>query len=450
MRDTSPASPTASMWHGVRMRHVELGVDPDAAPRRVTVPLAWDDAAAAALVALAPGATATGIALAAAGWLERLAADSALARRMQSHLLRQRLAPGAATWRGAADLAPGMVINLAAFAESGAGFDAPALLKAADDAFSAWRVLSPAAARLCCGVAGLAGMLAAAGIDYDSAPARLCARTVMAALQSRLRQRAQANGRTATVVVTQPGPVEALLGVEVGGVAPAFSPLDAQGRLARWARGALAIRGMAPEAALASLLAGGQPLPVAGHAAHVAMRDAVAPFVDVLPALVAPIAPASALASVLAPRELPSRRNSTVRKASVGGHRVFLRTGEYADGALGEIEITLPKESPSVRALAECLAQALSIGLQHGVPLAAYVEALAGSHFGPAGAVEGDASVARASSPVDYVMRSLAAAYLPAAILPAPALDEAPASAPPLLPLELPQEPRRALLRVVR
>ncbi len=446
MHDTSSASPTASLWHGVRMRHVAVGTDPDAAQRRVTLPLAWDDAAAAGLVALAPGAGATGIAVAAAGWLERLSADASLARRMQSYLLGQRLAPGAAIWRGAADLAPGMVINLAAFAESGAGFDAPTLLEAADDAFAAWRALSPAATRLCCGVAGLAGMLAVAGIDYDSAHARLCAGNVMAALQGRLRQRAQAAGCAATVVVTQPGPVEALLGVEVGGVAPAFSPLDAQGRLARWARAALAIRDVAPETALASLLAGGEPLPVAGHAAHVAMRDAVAPFVDVLPALVVHTAPSAALA----PRELPSRRHSTVRKASVGGHRVFLRTGEYADGALGEIEITLPKESPSVRALAECLAQALSIGLQHGVPLAAYVEALAGSHFGPAGAVEGDPSVARASSPIDYVMRSLAAAYLPAAILPAPALDEAPVQAPPLLPLELPQEPRRALLRVVR
>ena len=143
---------------------------------------------------------------------------------------------------------------------------------------------------------------------------------------------------------------------------------------------------------------------------------------------------------------------------SVGGHKLFLRTGEYADGRLGEIDIALGKEAPGFRALMDQFAHAVSIGLQHGVKLDEYVEAFAHTRFGPAGAVEGDPSVARASSLLDYVFRHLAATYLnreiPAAsedgFVPAPPPREEP-----LLPLDLPRDEARSTsargkLRIVR
>jgi hypothetical protein len=102
----------------------------------------------------------------------------------------------------------------------------------------------------------------------------------------------------------------------------------------------------------------------------------------------------------------------------------------------------LHKESPAVRALMESLGTAVSIGLQHGVPLDAYVAAFAGTRFAPSGAVEGDPAVSRASSLLDYAFRHLAANYLGRTDLPEPAVDEhaAPDGAAPLLPLELPRE----------
>ncbi len=148
---------------------------------------------------------------------------------------------------------------------------------------------------------------------------------------------------------------------------------------------------------------------------------------------------------------MPARRGGYAQKATVGGQKVFLRTGEYADGRLGEVAISLPHASPAVRALVECLSQAIGIGLQHGAPLAEFLEAMAGTRFGSSGAVEGDASVVRATSPLDYVARNLAHAYLPGTVLPrAEPEDDDPA---PLLPLDLaPQSPpaSRRGLRVVK
>ena len=93
----------------------------------------------------------------------------------------------------------------------------------------------------------------------------------------------------ALTAIAAPGAADALLGVETGGIAPAFSPLDEAGGLTRTARAWLAAQGVTAEAALADVLAGGNPLPVAGAGAHVAMHDAVAPFVHAMPARPEPI-----------------------------------------------------------------------------------------------------------------------------------------------------------------
>jgi hypothetical protein len=134
---------------------------------------------------------------------------------------------------------------------------------------------------------------------------------------------------------------------------------------------------------------------------------------------------------------------------------VFLRTAEYPDGRLGEISLNLPRETAPVRALAECFAQAVSLGLQHGVPLDEFVEAFALTRFGPAGAVEGDPDVDRATSVLDYVFRTLSATYLGRVLPEAPAgealvPEDGPraAGAAPLLPLDLPRG-RRGGLRLV-
>jgi hypothetical protein len=246
------------------------------------------------------------------------------------------------------------------------------------------------------------------------------------------------------------GPVEALLGIETGGIAPAFSPVRER-HLTRAAQHRLAASAMSPEAALATVLEGGVLLPVAGLAAHAAMLEAIAPYVDTVPPLPCGL-PAPAPTSRAARAEpMPARRAGMAQKASLAGHRMVLRTGEYADGRLGELTLALPRESAFVRGLADCFCQAVSIGLQHGIKLEAYVDAFALTRFGPAGTVENDASVSRATSVVDYAMRALAAAYL-GRLLPEPELDDEMRAqahdAEPLLPLDLPRS-RPPKLRLV-
>ncbi len=179
------------------------------------------------------------------------------------------------------------------------------------------------------------------------------------------------------------------------------------------------------------------------------MHDALAPLFDEMPPR--PELPAGTGAP--APpvrRELPTRHTGYTQRATVGGHRVFLRSGEYADGTPGEISITLPKDGAALRGLMEAFGAAVSLGLQHGVPLSEFVEAFTLTRFGPAGVVEGDPAVTRASSVLDYAFRHLAANYLGGYDIPAPEEPET-ADAPPLLPLELPADPRarRRGLRVV-
>ncbi len=485
-------------WTGVKLRRTSAAADPDAAPRSVALPADWDDVAAAALADLAPGLAPVSLQSAADGWIRPIA-DRARRAGMEEMLddalhlllLRRRGAPHAAVWAGQAGATPGFVLNLPGFHDPDHGFDSEAFVAAARLAAITLTLASPSAQRLEIGVADLALLLAEMGVEYDSDQGRAVGAAIAALLRAGTElgsaemaerfgalftampvdaasdvlgdgwvEQAQAlaaakSGRrhVATTAILPPDSAEALLGVETGGIAPAFSPLDANGRLTRTAFATLASQGMTPEGALAASLTGVSPFPTVTTAAHAAMHDAIAPFVQVLPVRPAQLA----RVDIRARRDLPSRRTGYTQKASVGGHKVFLRTGDYADGTLGEVFIGLHKEGAAFRGLMDSFAIAVSLGLQHGVPLDEFIEAFAFTRFGPAGSVDGDPAVERATSLVDYVFRNLAANYL-GKTLPAAEEEEADTvgegarDRAPLLPLELPTEgprQRRSKLRVV-
>ncbi len=145
---------------------------------------------------------------------------------------------------------------------------------------------------------------------------------------------------------------------------------------------------------------------------------------DLVEALVA--APTAARAATVAERiverivekvvrdreKLPNRRKGYTQKAVVGGHKVYLRTGEFDDGRLGEIFIDMHKEGAAFRAMMNNFAIAISLGLQYGVPLEEYVEAFTFTKFEPAGMVQGNDAIKNATSILDYVFRELAVSYL--------------------------------------
>ncbi|MEM8570873.1 MAG: vitamin B12-dependent ribonucleotide reductase [Pseudomonadota bacterium] len=110
--------------------------------------------------------------------------------------------------------------------------------------------------------------------------------------------------------------------------------------------------------------------------------------------------------------KLPERRKGYTQKAMVGGHKVYLRTGEYEDGTLGEIFIDMHKEGAAFRAMMNNFAIAISVGLQYGVPLEEFVEAFTFTRFEPAGMVQGNDSIKNATSILDYIFRELAVSYL--------------------------------------
>src|SRR5271165_6007912 len=110
--------------------------------------------------------------------------------------------------------------------------------------------------------------------------------------------------------------------------------------------------------------------------------------------------------------KLPDRRKGYTQKAVVGGHKVYLRTGEYQDGRLGEIFIDMHKEGAAFRSLMNNFAIAISLGLQYGVPLEEYVEAFTFTRFEPAGFVQGNDAIKNATSILDYIFRELAISYL--------------------------------------
>jgi hypothetical protein len=410
-------------------------------------------------------------------------------------LRRQQAAPSQSVWRLDGGV-PGYVLNLGGFHDPQSGFALALFQEACRNAARACRLLAPDAAKFEIGLAGLDDLLASIGLIYESRAARDTAACLAALLRAEVTQALDSDQRDLLAVgpewpspptraaipglaeaawaargdilvapgqpiatgIFTPGPAEALLGVETGGIAPAFAPVRA-GRLSRAAQDRLAAAGMSPEAALAASLQGDDPLPVPPHEAHAAMHDAIAPYLQQMPprpAVLPTPAPGEAPAPSRArqPRPLPSRYEGIAHKATVGGHRIFLRTAEYDDGSLGEIDLILPREGAALRGLMDCFAQAVSIGLQHGVAVDAYVEAFAHTQFGPAGAVEGDPAVAQATSLLDYVFRSLSVNYLGR---PLPEPEFIPAQNgredAPLLPLDLPRgaspRMRRRALRVV-
>ncbi len=496
-------------WHGVRMRQAAAAPDPDASPRPVTLPCLWDDEAAAALTGLAPGGGPVRLERLAEAWIapivdraRRDGAERPIADELHLLLLARRAAPGASVWRGEADASPGFVLNAVSFLEGGA-FEADAFGDAVETAAIALTYAAPAATQLAIGFADLAGLLAGLGLDYDSDAARDVARCLAAILRGRAEavsarfagragasttphqgwpappkncrvprlaalahsahQAAHAVGgllHAATTAIAPPGLADAVLGVETGGIAPAFAPFAAGGGLTHWARAALAARGQSAKSALAAVLAGTDLFPPPAPTAHPAMHDAVAPFIEALPSCPA----ASLAATSRAPagrRDLPARRTGYTQRASVGGHTLYLRTGEYDDGTLGEIAVALQKEGAAFRGLMDSFANAISLGLQHGVPLRTMVEAFTFTRFGPAGAVEGDPAVSHATSLLDYVFRHLAVNYLGRRDLPeagpepADTIGDGSRHHAPLLPLDLPTEAtsprvRRQALRVVK
>ncbi|MER8868130.1 vitamin B12-dependent ribonucleotide reductase [Mesorhizobium sp. M0751] len=110
--------------------------------------------------------------------------------------------------------------------------------------------------------------------------------------------------------------------------------------------------------------------------------------------------------------KLPNRRKGYTQKAVVGGHKVYLRTGEFDDGRIGEIFIDMHKEGAAFRAMMNNFAIAISLGLQYGVPLEEFVEAFTFTKFEPAGMVQGNDAIKNATSILDYVFRELAVSYL--------------------------------------
>lgn len=483
---------TDRTWQGVRLRQTEAAPDPDSPLRTVRLPAAWDDAAAAALCELAPGHARVSLPSLAQGWILPLSARAkeagiaGLADRLHALLLHRRGAPTADIWHGVASDRPGFVLNLPAFHNAATGFDVAAFAEAGTTAAQALDLLAPHAPRLAVAMADLAGLLAALGLDYAGKPARDVAACLAALLRGRVdaalagaqpdllatlpawpappvscavpglaaaaaAARADAlrcAGMRPATAILPPGPADALLGVETGGIAPAFAAVGPDGLL-RATRAWLAARGIPLEAALASALAGEPVVPLATPADHAAMHDAVAAMLHAMPPRPATLPrPANDTHHRSRWEKLPARRRGFTQKAAVGGHRVFLRTGEYPDGRVGEVGLALPREGAAVRGLADAFAAALSVGLQHGTPLSAYVDALAHARFIPAGPVQGDPAIDRASSIPDYVVRSLAASYL-GRVLPAEGAEPSRPPEPPLLPLHLPRHRRSLRLHLV-
>ncbi len=469
------------------MRDTAAGADPDAAPRPVTLPAAWDDRAAEALAALAAGPAT--LPRAADAWIRPVAlraraeGHAALAEQLHTLLLHRQAAPTAPVWCGPGASGPAaFVLNLPAFYDPAQGFDTAAFTHAVTAVATALRLGETGAAHAKIGITDLDGLLALLGHDYDSDAGRAVAATIAALLRATAdlalageqpdllsclpswpvppacplpalsaaahaaRARAlRGSAAWPSTGVLPPGPADALLGAEAGGIAPAFSPVGPDGQLTRAALARLAAQGVSAEQALAQVLNHTPLLTTPSLAAHQAMHDAIAPYLHTMPAR-----PVAGAVSVQPPhrRELPARRRGYTQKATVGGHRIYVRTGEYADGTLGEVHVTLPREAPTLRAMMESLTGAVNLGLQHGVRLEEYVSAFTLTRFGPAGPVEGDADVGHATSLLDYVFRNLAASYLGGCAVPEGVADAEPAA--PLLPLDLPaQTRRRSGLRLV-
>ncbi len=109
---------------------------------------------------------------------------------------------------------------------------------------------------------------------------------------------------------------------------------------------------------------------------------------------------------------MPDRRKGYIQKISIGNHKIYLHTGEYDDGKVGEIFIDMNKEGELVKALMNNFAIAISLGLQYGVPLDEFVDAFIETKFEPSGEIKGNDRILSASSILDYIFRELAISYL--------------------------------------
>jgi len=150
--------------------------------------------------------------------------------------------------------------------------------------------------------------------------------------------------------------------------------------------------------------------------ASLAHEDAVQPTLPVEPvdqhALIAQTAQKLVYRYIAKRRTLPARRKGYTQKARVGGHKVYLRTGEFEDGSLGEIFVDMHREGAAFRSLMNCFAIAISLGLQYGVPLEEFVEAFVFTRFEPNGSVLGHDNIKMSTSVIDYIFRELALSYL--------------------------------------
>jgi len=155
-----------------------------------------------------------------------------------------------------------------------------------------------------------------------------------------------------------------------------------------------------------------QPL----SAALIDDEEAIDELADAAPAEKAPIIAEKIVERIIervaSRQRLPQRRKGYTQKASVGGHKVYLRTGEYDDGKVGEIFIDMHKEGAALRSWVNNFAIAISIGLQYGVPLEEFVEAFTFTRFEPSGPVEGNEAIKMSTSILDYIFRELAISYL--------------------------------------
>ncbi|MBD0270844.1 MAG: hypothetical protein ICV73_02845 [Acetobacteraceae bacterium] len=470
------ASTRGTLWDGVALRRTRAAADPDSPRRAVALPAAWGEDAASALASLAPGAGPVSLPRAAEAWIARATDGAAdLAEPLRALLITRRGGPGAEAWRDGRAKAgaepPRFVLNLSAFLEADGSFDAAGYAEACAVAIRALdRLGGGRARRLRLGFADLAGLLAGFGLPYDSPGARAVAASLAAltrgAAEAESGRLAERLGALEPVSLTWPAP-------------PAETPVPGLAEAARAAldaaAGAPGLRHAAlvalapPDAAEALLGAGtGGIAPAAAdasvpQAARQSMREAVAPFLH-SPLPLPAAAPGEARAAPRqAPASAPRRQTGTVLRVSVGGHKVALRTAEDADGRLVEVAVTLSKEGAAYRSLMENFAHSVSLGLQRGVPLAEYVDAFAYTRFGPAGAVEGDPAIPRATSVLDWAFRRLALDHLGRRDLPQPSEEDClpeslgtPAQQTPLLPMDLPRTPapaspraRRRALRLV-
>ncbi|EHH67791.1 TSCPD domain-containing protein [Gluconobacter morbifer] len=496
-------------WTGVRMRTLRVTTDPDDSTlRAVTLPAAWEDDAAQALAQLTPGVGPVRLSSEAARWIDTIDTCPPLpgspsgmpspGRSLSCLLLMRQLAPNAALWQRQPDGTPGFVIRLSSFVQED-GF-APehyiACLKLACDSLrrlhAATRIertgelplfdLPPDPAHEPAGILLLTDLdacLAAMGLDYDSNDGRNAARALAATATAIARAGTDLpipaipasplpdmrdltlsaltalDGQKLCPLETgfsSPGPSDALLGVEACGLAPVFSPLREDGHLRASTTARLAHRGLTPESALAMALSGEFPLSPPRPEAHMLMHRALEGLVDFLPEV-----PEPEMANMLARlergvrRPLPMRQTGFTQRTAVGGHSLFMRTSEFEDGTLGELSLVPTRESPMARGLMECLGQAVSIGLQFGAPLEAFVERFAYTRFGPAGTVEGDPKAAYASSMLDYAFRTLSDAYLGEHMPDAPRIEPDADDPAPMLPFDQSsgEPPRGRRLRLV-